>query len=385
MQKIEKLVPDTSVIIEGLVSKKIEEKEIFPETVLIHEAVVSERKLRHIDVEITKKCNLFCVHCSAQSNSPGRELSLNEIKTVLDKASLLGLKNVGFTGGEPFVRRNKLMALLKYCKRTLNLKTHLHTNGTLLKSEDAVILARLVDEVSVNFLGSKSVTHDKITSVEGSLKATEKGLRRLVRQHANVWTYLVPMKPNFREIPKIIEKVHEIGCRKIRILSLSPTGRALNRFAALSLDSNDIKWLTSEIIKNQKDLGIDIAVGFCTRQDYPRLGELRGHHSCLAAENRVHIDASGEVFPCTASSGWKPFSAGNLRRNAFNLSDIWKFSPIFQFLRFFHSNPPQKCRSCALYQQCMSGCRVMMYFKYRDITMAKPNCKSPKSFSAPLS
>ena len=350
----------------------------------LHRQVLSERRLRHIDIEITKKCNLFCVHCSAQSNTTGRELSLNEIKIILNKASSLGLENVGFTGGEPLVRRNKLVALLKYCKHTLNSKTHLHTNGTLLKSEDAAIMARLVDEITVTFLGSKPETHDGITSVKGSLKAAEEGLCKLVRKHANVRTFVVPMKPNFREIPQIAKKVHEIGCRKIRILSLSPTGRARNGFETLSLDSNDVKWLTDELIKTRKELGIDIDAGFCTRQDYPRLGELRGHQSCLAAENRVHIDALGEVFPCTASSGWQPFSAGNLRRNGFNLSDIWKFSPIFQFLRFFHANPPNKCRGCAMYQQCMGGCRVMMYYKYGDITVAKPDCKSPKFLSAPL-
>ena len=60
--------------------------------------IASERKLRHI-VEITKKCNLFCVHCSARSGNADRELSLKEIKIILDKASLLGLKDVGFTGG----------------------------------------------------------------------------------------------------------------------------------------------------------------------------------------------------------------------------------------------------------------------------------------------
>src|SRR3989338_10373234 len=40
--KIEKLVPDTSVIIEGLVSKRLASGEISAGTVLIHEAVVAE-------------------------------------------------------------------------------------------------------------------------------------------------------------------------------------------------------------------------------------------------------------------------------------------------------------------------------------------------------
>ena len=40
--KIEKLIQDTSVIIEGLVSKKIEKKELKVGSVIIHEAVIAE-------------------------------------------------------------------------------------------------------------------------------------------------------------------------------------------------------------------------------------------------------------------------------------------------------------------------------------------------------
>ncbi|MBI5880650.1 PIN domain-containing protein [archaeon] len=42
IKKIERLVPDTSVIIDGLLSKKIEKGEIAPEQVIIHEAVLAE-------------------------------------------------------------------------------------------------------------------------------------------------------------------------------------------------------------------------------------------------------------------------------------------------------------------------------------------------------
>lgn len=348
-----------------------------------HQAEVAlQRKLEHIDIEITKLCNLHCVHCSAESNNKVKELSLKEIKKILDEASSMGLRNVGFTGGEPLMRRSKLVELLEYCKHTLDSKTHLHTNGTLIRQKDAAIIAELVDEVTVTFLGSKSETHDGLTSVEGSLKATEEGLQSLVHQEANVRIFIIPMKMNLAEIPQIIRKVRQIGGHKIRILSLAPVGRARDNFKNLSLDCNDVKWLTNELLKTRSELGVDIDCGFCTQQDYPQLGKLQGHQSCLAAENRVHIDAFGEVFPCTASSGWQPFSAGNLRKCQFNLSDIWRFSPILQFFRYFHSNPPRKCQDCVKYAQCMGGCRVMMHYKYGDITMAKPDCRSPKSFGS---
>nr|MCK4930339.1 ATPase [Nanoarchaeota archaeon] len=37
-----KLVPDTSIIIEGLLSKKIKKKKLKPNTIIIHEAVMAE-------------------------------------------------------------------------------------------------------------------------------------------------------------------------------------------------------------------------------------------------------------------------------------------------------------------------------------------------------
>jgi len=41
-QQVEKLVPDTSIIIEGILSRKIESKELVPQEVIIHEAVLAE-------------------------------------------------------------------------------------------------------------------------------------------------------------------------------------------------------------------------------------------------------------------------------------------------------------------------------------------------------
>jgi hypothetical protein len=37
----------------------------------------------------------------------------------------------------------------------------------------------------------------------------------------------------------------------------------------------------------------------------------------------------------------------------YDLVDLWKDSPMFQFFRNFHYNPPIKCRSCIEYLQCM--------------------------------
>ena len=80
--KIEKLVPDTSVIIEGIVSKKIESKEIAPEGIIIHEAILAE--LEH----------------QANMNKSVGYFGLEEIKKLKDLSKTFGFR-IEFLGQRP--------------------------------------------------------------------------------------------------------------------------------------------------------------------------------------------------------------------------------------------------------------------------------------------
>ena len=82
INNVEKLVPDTSVIIEGLVSSKIEKKEIIPKSVVIHEAVLAE--LEH----------------QANQNKETGVLGLEEINKIRELSEKLGF-NLEFSGKRP--------------------------------------------------------------------------------------------------------------------------------------------------------------------------------------------------------------------------------------------------------------------------------------------
>jgi len=81
--KIEKLVPDTSIIIEGLLSKKLTNKEIKVNNIIIHEAVLAElehqanegKAIGHIGLDEIEKLKQF-----KQLQFSGKRPSANEIK-----------------------------------------------------------------------------------------------------------------------------------------------------------------------------------------------------------------------------------------------------------------------------------------------------------------
>jgi len=340
------------------------------------EKQTSAYQLEHIDIELTRECNNYCIHCSTGITQKGDELSTIEIKMLLKSAKCLGLKKVGFTGGEPFLQPQKLYDLLKYTRK-LGLPTHIHTNGRLLNENNVAFVKKYGSEVTISLFGSSPKTHDLITTINGSFDETIKGLRTLIKADVSVSVYIVPMKTNLKEISNLVAMVQRKGCKKVRILSLSPTGRALDKYDELQLANEDMAQLNTTLGKLMKKNTVEITAGFCTRITYPNLTILKGHDECYAAKNRVHIDALGNVYPCTASSGRIILSAGNIRNFGSSIEEIWRYSPFFQFLRGFNSNPPEKCILCRRYEYCMSGCRVVVYHEYGNITIADPDCGGP--------
>ncbi len=86
--KVERLVPDTSVLIEGLVSEKIKSKEIIVDTIIIHEAAIAElehqanagRAIGYIGLDEIKELQKLSKETGLKIEFSGRRPSGAEIK-----------------------------------------------------------------------------------------------------------------------------------------------------------------------------------------------------------------------------------------------------------------------------------------------------------------
>lgn len=87
--KVEKIVPDTSVIIEGLLSKRLEQKELSVNKVMIHEGVIAE--LEH----------------QANLNKVTADLGLEEIERIRELSEKLKF-GIEFTGTRPRLTEIKM-------------------------------------------------------------------------------------------------------------------------------------------------------------------------------------------------------------------------------------------------------------------------------------
>ena len=81
--------------------------------------------------ELTRSCNLACVHCRASAERgpyPG-ELSTQEVLKVMDEIALVGKPVIILTGGEPLLRSD-IFDLARHGTEK-GLRMVMATNGTL--------------------------------------------------------------------------------------------------------------------------------------------------------------------------------------------------------------------------------------------------------------
>jgi pyruvate formate lyase activating enzyme len=94
-------------------------------------------------------CPVRCTYCQNSTILTGKdERDLDEITDMI-KGSLLAISGVVFSGGEPTMQKDALIALAKAAKG-MGLAVGVQTNGVFPETLDALIKERLVDRVALD-------------------------------------------------------------------------------------------------------------------------------------------------------------------------------------------------------------------------------------------
>jgi len=131
--------------------------------------------LRYLELQITDRCNLQCRHCYV--GRPGNnELSVDEIKRVLDEFEVMQGLRLLITGGEPLMHRhfkefNSLLSRYHFRKILL-------TNGLLLNTD--IFDTLNVDEIQFSIDGMEH-GHDSLRGKGTYNKVVQKASDALAR------------------------------------------------------------------------------------------------------------------------------------------------------------------------------------------------------------
>ena len=146
--------------------------------------------------ELTYRCNLRCRYCYVVDEDDKRkELSTAQIYSILDTLAASGTLNIGFTGGEPFMRED-IIDILAYAKK-LGLNVILLTNGSLITPEKADALAKLgLNKIDVSFHTTDEKVFDWFVRVPGAQKRVLEAAKLLRDRKVDVYIKTTGMTIN---------------------------------------------------------------------------------------------------------------------------------------------------------------------------------------------
>ncbi len=339
--------------------------------------------LRMVAWEVTRSCNLNCVHCRAAAERgpyPG-ELSLDESLRLIDEIASFSTPVVILTGGEPLLRED-IYDIARYGTNR-GLRMVIAPNGTLLDAENAKRLKACgIQRASVSLDGATRESHDRFRRVEGAFDGAIKGIGYLKGAGLEFQVNTTVTQRNSAELPAILELAVRLGAMAHHIFLLVPTGRGkeLGEEAIRAEEYEKIlHWFCDQREKVPLKLKATCAPHYYrilrqrTRREQEEEKVMPQSHGldattrgCLGGIGFCFISHRGDVQPC----GYLEVFSGSVKEQ--KLEEIWETSAVFQRLRDF-SSYKGRCGHCEYIRVC-GGCRARAFEENGDFMSEEPLC-----------
>nr|WP_321464779.1 radical SAM protein [uncultured Desulfobulbus sp.] len=334
--------------------------------------------------EITRRCNLRCVHCRSSSELELQghpDFSFDEAKRILDEIRAYANPVMVLSGGEPLLRPD-VFDIARY-GTSLGLRMCMATNGALVTTE---ICKEIKDSgikmVSLSLDGATAAVHDDFRSQSGAFDGVMNAINLFNDHGIDFLINSSFTKRNQEQIPQIYQLVKSLGAKAWYLFMIVPTGRGEEIMEELipAEEYEDILNWHYDMEKEEDQL---LVRPTCAPQYYRIVlqrakaeGEqfkrrslkfsTGGSKGCLAGQLICLINVDGDVLPCS----YFPLSAGNLNKQSFQ--DIWEKSPLMLDMRNF-AGYKDNCGRCEYVNVC-GGCRARAYAVTGDYMAGEPFC-----------
>ncbi|OQA29041.1 MAG: Antilisterial bacteriocin subtilosin biosynthesis protein AlbA [Verrucomicrobia bacterium ADurb.Bin345] len=311
-------------------------------------------------IELTRRCNLRCVHCycgdqDSIREAQGEELSRDRWMSLLDELAEAGCLDLLFSGGEPMLRRD-FPALFAHAKK-LGMIVTVFCNGTLV--DDRVLdvfrdLPPLLVEVSL--YGAAVETHERVTQSPGSYRRMREGVDRLLAAGLRVGLKTVLMTINRAEYAAMERLADSLGVSWRSDSALFPclpnqdSGARPNVCGSCSGASSVLDYRVPE------DEAAALECSRASRTDALRKAwestsrpVTDALYTCGSGLTGFHLDPYGGLQPCLMATGYRE-SAVEL-----GFAEAWR-----RIARIREVRAPEgyACNRCDLQPLC-SGCPAL--------------------------
>lgn len=310
-------------------------------------------KFLSLHFEVTNKCNLRCQHCYniKYLQDGADELTTEQAKLVIDRAIEQGCEDIGFSGGEPFARKD-ILGLIEYVK---DYPIHILTNGLLLTEE-------ILDKI--NSFGDLLIEFRvSLDGLEGnkclrgvSYELVIEKIKLLIKKGFIVTVNTMVTKDSIMELDDMYELLKTIGIDRWRIDFIFNSGNANTNH----IDNN--------ILVSRLDKIKDIIVKYVSEKPTFELDVNKMFRSAFLLSAR-HINYTLTSRPCAYQGALTVRPNGNVsfcpsmemthgniltdKIDDIVSSESWKKISQIE-VKDLH----EKCRDCEYMYFCGGGCRA---------------------------
>ncbi|MCU0749760.1 MAG: radical SAM protein [Akkermansiaceae bacterium] len=351
---------------------------------------------------ITRTCNLRCVHCYSDSNAmqyPG-ELTWEQMQNVVKDLAAYQIPSLLLSGGEPLIHP-RFFDLVDTASEA-GLKPTISTNGTLITPEKAARLkAANVAYVGISLDGIGEI-HDQFRRKEGAFDAAVRGFKNCHEVDQKTGLRLTLTRHNVENIGQILDFIEDQEIQRVCFYHLVPAGRGSElqvleskaaRGAIDTLISRVEAWhqqgVEREVLTVTQPADGAYLLVRMENENHPNLAEARrllewnGGGANSSGRGIANIDTQGNVHP---DQFWQDVILGNVKQMPF--SKIWEggnpaSAEMLTSIRSIGRLSSQErqvrmsgpCADCKWFEICGGGFRTRAAFANNgDLWGSDPGC-----------
>ncbi|GAC1567451.1 MAG: pyrroloquinoline quinone biosynthesis protein PqqE [Vulcanimicrobiaceae bacterium] len=328
---------------------------------------------RSLLCELTYRCNLQCPYCYNPLNlgRPKDELSGDAWLSTIDQACDLGVVQIGFSGGEPTLRPNELVAMTKRATER-GAYTNLITQGTFL---DDPLLDRLLDAGLAHVQISIQAPEKELAATIAGTDVHERKLetlRRVAKRDVALTLNCVLHKLNHHQLPEVLAFAEREGIRRLELANVQFYGWAFANRAALMPSRAQVEDGARLVAEFRDRTRGRIDVTYVLPDYFEELPK-----PCMHGWGQLALTVTpdGRVLPCPAATSITTLHFPNVGETS--VRDAWYESDAFTRYRGT-AWMPEPCRSCDRKEEDWGGCRCQAFLLTGNGAATDPACaKSP--------
>lgn len=339
---------------------------------------------------VTRRCNLKCVHCYAHA---GPKTAPDELTTQQGKDLIKDLANFGvpvmlFSGGEPLMRKD-LPELADFAVQH-GMRAVISTNGTLITRQMAQTLKNVgLSYVGVSLDGMEAV-HDKFRGAKGAFKDALTGIENSMKAGIKVGLRFTINRSNATQIPAMFDLLEKMNVPRMCFYHLVYSGRG-SKLVEEDLSHEQTREVVDLIMDRTKDLhdrgkpkeiltvdnhadGPYIYLRML-KQNEKRAADvlelLKMNEGNNSGRGIGCISWDGEVY---ADQFWRHYSFGNITDRLF--SEIWTDTSNERMKKLKEKKKyvTGRCAKCKWLDICAGNFRVRAEAVTGDVWAPDPAC-----------